>query len=135
MELKVKFFDKESWSIHGTINAFISLLLLILFKQKITTQLLIKISILGMMDGALIPKMIFALFISLLIFDGSIGMIQTTIISLFSVYLCHFIPKNNIVAKSIENNIVLLNIFRVIIFLWMTYISYDLTKPLFKKSV
>ena len=134
MELKLRFFDDERWSIHGTISVFITLCLLILFKQKITTQLLIKISILGMMDGALIPKLIFALFISLLIFDGSINNIQTFLIALLSICISNFIPKKNIVQQTIENNIILLNMFRMIVLIWMSYISYNLGNSFYKKN-
>ena len=59
MELKLKFFDKEEWSMYGTINVMIPFLLLIVLQQKISYDTLILASIIGMMKGDLIPKIIF----------------------------------------------------------------------------
>ena len=127
MKLCLKFLDSEKWSIYGTTKVFISLLLFILFKQKITTELLIKISILGMMDGDLLPKLVFTCFLNTLIYKNDVHSIITSILSLVSVVISHFyVPYNNKIQKYIENNIVLLMIFRMIVVIWIGYITYNL---------
>jgi len=126
MELRLKFLDSEKWSIYATTKVLISLLLFILFKQKLTTNLLIKISILCMMDGDLLPKLIFTCFLNTLIYKNDAHSIITSILSLISVVITHYIPYNNKIQKYIENNNVLLMIFRMIVVIWIGYNTYNL---------
>ena len=72
MELKLKFFDKEEWSMYGTINVMIPFLLLIVLQQKISYDTLILASIIGMMKGDLIPKIIFTGFLNFLVYEKNI---------------------------------------------------------------
>ena len=68
------------------------------------------------------------------LFDGSINNIQTFLIALLSICISNFIPKKNIVQQTIENNIILLNMFRMIVLIWMSYISYNLGNSFYKKT-
>ena len=68
MELIFKFFDKEEWSMYATINVFIPLILLFLFKQKLTVSVLILVSLMAMMKGDLLSKILFVGFLYFLLY-------------------------------------------------------------------
>ena len=124
MELKLKFFDKEEWSMYGTINVMIPFLLLIVLQQKISYDSLILASIIGMMKGDLIPKIIFTGFLNFLVYEKNIEWIFRSILFVVSTFIIHFIPYNNIVHKTVMNNNILLWIMRSIVLIWMCYIFY-----------
>ncbi|MAR50588.1 MAG: hypothetical protein CML42_05635 [Rhodobacteraceae bacterium] len=124
MELKLKFFDKEEWSMYGTINVMIPFLLLIVLQQKISYDTLILASIIGMMKGDLIPKIIFTGFLNFLVYEKNIEWIFRSILFVVSTFIIHFIPYNNIVHKTVMNNNILLWIMRSIVLIWMCYIFY-----------
>ena len=124
MELKLKFFDKEEWSMYGTINVMVPFLLLIVLQQKISYDTLILASIIGMMKGQLIPKIIFTGFLNFLVYEKNIEWIFRSILFVVSTFIIHFIPYNNIVHKTVMNNNILLWIMRIIVLIWMCYIFY-----------
>ena len=124
MELKLKFFDKEEWSMYGTINVMIPFLSLIVLQQKISYDTLILASIIGMMKGDLIPKIIFTGFLNFLVYEKNIEWIFRSILFVVSTFIIHFIPYNNIVHKTVMNNNILLWIMRSIVLIWMCYIFY-----------
>jgi len=124
MEIKLKFFDKEEWSMYGTINVIIPFLLLIFLRQRISYDTLILASIIGMMKGDLIPKIIFTGFLNFLVYEKNIQWVFRSIIFVISTFIIHFIPYNNIVHQTVMNNNSLLWVMRTIIFIWMCYIFY-----------
>ena len=71
MELTFRFLDKANWSYYGTLNVVIPLFLFIIFKQRIDLQALVFMSLLGMMDGNLISKILFVVFLNLLVYNSS----------------------------------------------------------------
>tara|TARA_B100000519_G_C14249476_1_gene441658 strand:- start:583 stop:966 length:384 start_codon:yes stop_codon:yes gene_type:complete len=124
MEIKLKFFDKEEWSMYGTINVIIPFLLLLLLRQRISYDTLILASIIGMMKGDLIPKIIFTGFLNFLVYEKNIQWVLRSIIFIVSTFIIHFIPYNNVVHKTVMNSNLLLMVMRTIIFIWMCYIFY-----------
>ena len=68
MELIFRFFDKEEWTTYGTLNVIIPLVIFILFRQKLTASLLIFMSLLGMMHGDPLAKILFTGFLNFLVF-------------------------------------------------------------------
>ena len=132
MELKLKFFNNEMWSIHGTINVAIILLLFLITRQQITVQTLIFMSILGMMKGPLLNKIIFTGFMNFLVFRPNVEWIFKSILFIIGILITHQIPEQNKLQLLIKNNIIYLNIFRGVIFVWMVYIMYLIIFPLNK---
>ena len=124
MKIKLKFFDKEEWSMYGTINVIIPFLLLIFLRQRISYDTLILASIIGMMKGDLIPKIIFTGFLNFLVYEKNIQWVFRSIIFVISTFIIHYIPYNNIVHQTVMNNNSLLWVMRTIIFIWMCYIFY-----------
>ena len=132
MKLTFRFLDKEEWSIYATINVAIILLLFLVTMQKINVQSLVFMSLLGMMEGPLLEKIIFTGFLNFLVYEPSNNWIIRSIIYIISIILISYIPYNNIVQETIENNMVFLNIFRGIVGVWMVYILYRIIYPIIK---
>ena len=128
MELTLKFSDKEIWSMYGTINVMVPFILLILFNQ-VTPATLILASILGMMKGSLLSKIIFTGFLNFLVYEYNIYWVLRSCLFVISTIIIHYIPYNNIVHKTVMNSTILLWIMRIIIFIWMSYILYNIATP------
>ena len=123
MNVQFKFFDKELWSIYATLNTCIPLILFILFKQKLDIQTLTLSSLIGMMQGNILSKIFFTFFLLLLSFKNNINIIKS-VICILSIIIIHYIPYNNYIQKQIYNNKYLLILFRIIIFIWISYFIY-----------
>ena len=135
MELIFRFFDKEEWSIYGTLNVIIPLVIFILFRQKLTASLLIFMSLLGMMHGDLLAKILFTGFLNFLVFENSLAWIGRSILLVVSVVLMHMVPYKNQVHMAVYNNELGMNMTRAAIIMWISYILYLILKPLYKKYV
>lgn len=135
MELIFRFFDKEEWSTYGTLNVIIPLVIFILFRQKLTASLLIFMSLLGMMHGDLLAKILFTGFLNFLVFENSLAWIGRSILLVISVVLMHMIPYKNPLHITVYNNELGMNMTRAAIIIWMSYILYLILKPLYKKYV
>ena len=128
MELILKFFDKEIWSMYATINVMVPFILLIVFNQ-VTPSTLILASILGMMKGSLLSKILFTGFLNFLVYKYNIYWILRSCLFVISTIIIHYIPYNNIVHKTVMNSNILLWIMRITVFIWMSYILYNIATP------
>lgn len=124
MQLKMIFLDQESWSIYATINVAVILLLLVICKSQINTRILILISLLGMMKGKLITKLIFTSFLGLLIYRNDLHWIRTISICIMGVIITHHIPEGNRLQVAIMNTKWYLLAFRTIVISWIVLIFY-----------
>ena len=122
MKSTFTFFDKEIFSIYATFYTIIPIFLLFLFK-KINLQTLVLSSIISMMSGKIIDKIIFTIFLCLLIINKK-NYKEVIPIFIISVIINHYISQNIIFSKKIIQNKCFLNVFRFIIFIWFLYISY-----------
>ena len=132
MNLTFRFLDKEEWSIYATINVAIILLLFLVTRQKINIQSLVFMSLLGMMEGPLLEKIIFTGFLNFLVYEQNNNWIIRSILYVIAIVFISYIPYNNIIQETIENSMVLLNIFRGIVGVWMVYILYRIIYPISK---
>jgi hypothetical protein len=73
MELIFKFFDKEDWSVHGTLRTVIPFIILIIARLKLDALTLIFISLMGMMKGGIVPKVLFVGFLNNLCYFDNIN--------------------------------------------------------------
>ena len=124
MNLSFKFLDKEEWSIYGTLNTLIVLILLKISKNSFNYQSLIFSSLIGMMNGDLLPKILFTGFLNFLVMDCTKEWIYRSIIYVISVIIIHQVKYNNNIHKSFINNKLLLYIFRIIVIIFMIYLLY-----------
>ena len=132
MELIFKFLDKEEWSVHGTLRTAIPFLLLIIMKLKIDALTLIFISLMGMMKGDIISKILFVGFLNFLVFEPTKEWIIKSIIYVISIILMNYVKYGNKIEKTILNSNIYMVLFRLLIIGWMCYILYLIIYPLSK---
>lgn len=128
MEIKIKFFDKLDWSIYATLQTIIVLLILKLkIKNIINIKILVLSSLISMMEGKLLPKLIYTFFLCLLVHDKK-EFINNTIITLLACLIINYINKDNPIYNLFFENKVMKNLLILAIGLWMIYIPYLLYK-------
>lgn len=124
MELTFRFLDKENWSFYGTLNVLIPLFLFIIFKQRIDLQALIFMSLLGMMEGDLLPKILFTGFLNFLVYNPSNEWVIRSSIFVVSVYLMNLVKINNPIQQFVMKSEPLQWLLRIVILCWMLYIFF-----------
>ena len=97
MKSTFTFFDKEIFSIYATFYTIIPIFLLFLFK-KINLQTLVLSSIISMMSGKIIDKIIFTIFLCLLIINKK-NYKEVIPIFIISVIINHYISQKIIFSK------------------------------------
>ena len=128
MEIKIKFFDKLDWSIYATLQTIIVLLILKLkIKNIINIKILVLSSLISMMEGKLLPKLIYTFFLCLLVHDKK-EFINNTIITLLACLIINYINKDNPIYNLFFENKIMKNLLILCIGLWMIYIPYLLYK-------
>lgn len=126
MKINFKFLDKEEWSMYATLNTIIPFLLLLITKQKINLKNIIFSSIVNMMEGDLLPKILFTGFLNFMTMENNINWVIQSIIYVLSVFISHFIPYNNPVHKFVYKNEFVKYIFIITIVIWMLFISEEI---------
>ena len=130
MKVSHHFFDKVNWSLFATLQ---TLIILIIFKIGIPINqlhVLVFASILSMMKGKLLPKLIYTFFLCLMVWKDNKEFIVATILSIVSVIITHYIKENNKIYSFIKQNSYLKFIVIIAIAIWMIYIPYLLYKKL-----
>jgi len=132
MELIFRFFDKEKWSFNATINVLIPFILFLLTEQKLDLQALIFMSLIGMMEGDLLSKIIMTGFLNFLVYKPTTEWIIRSIIFVVSVIIINYIPQNdkNPLYKLVTSSEIAKWMMRIIIFIWMCYIAYLIILPI-----
>ena len=136
MLTKFRFLDKETWSYYATLNVFIPLLLFKIMNFDINSQAMIFMSLLAMMQGDLLPKILFTGFLNFLVFEPNMNWVYRSMIYVFSIIAFHYIPMENPVNEFIMKYKIVQYILIIIIAIWMCYImkpSFIWTKSIFAK--
>ena len=126
MKLIFKFLDTEKWSMFGTINTLVPFLLTLLFQQQVDLRNMVFSSVICMMDGQLLPKILFVGFLNFMVMEENINWVIQSCIYVASVFIIHHIPYNNFIHKFVFTNTVASSIFKILIVLWMLRIGYDI---------
>ena len=132
MNLTFRFFDKETWSIYGVHKTFVILMLFILLKRPLTITNLILMSLLAMMEGGLLEKVLFTGFLVLMVSQPTLDWVLESILFVVSIVFIHYIPQNNPIQRMFETTDILLWVMRIASFLWMSYIVFKIIKPFSK---
>ena len=122
MLAKFRFLDKESWSYYATLNVFIPLILFKIMNFDINSQAMIFMSLLAMMQGDLLPKILFTGFLNFLVFEPNMNWVYRSMIYVFSIIAFHYIPMENPVNEFIIKYKIVQYILIVTIMIWMFYI-------------
>ena len=132
MELTLKFLDIEKWSLHGTLRTLIPFLLFLVLKLKLDVKSLVLMSILGMMKGSLLIKLIFTCFLNFMIYKPTQQWLTNFIVYLVSVILMDYIKYQNSLETLLYSNTLFMWIFRLIIIGWIGYLLHKIILPLNK---
>ena len=122
MQISSVFLDKEQWSIYATLNVALILLLFLIAKRNVTYQIMILMSLVGMMKGNLLPKIIYTCFLSFLIYDNSHEWKYNNGLLIIGVVITHYIKQNHFMHTFIWNNTFFLWIFRAVVMIWILII-------------
>ena len=118
MIVSFKFFDKEEWSLYATLQTLIPLIIYYLgFGNINNIPLLTLSSLITMMQGELLSKLIFSFFLSMLIWKDK-KLILGSILTLLATYITSIIPRNNKIYNYILNNKYLKNLIKLSIICW-----------------
>ena len=129
MKIVSQFFDKENWSLYATLQTIVILSIMKLGKIHINKlNILVFASLLAMMRGDLLPKLIYTFFMCLLVWGNKKQFVKLSIITIISVLIIHFIKKNNKIYQFLIQNKITKIVLIVSIILWMIYIPYLLIK-------
>jgi hypothetical protein len=131
MLLSLRFFDKESWSFYATLNVVIPCVLFAIFKQKFNSQSLIFMSLLAMMQGTLLAKILVTGFLCFLIFEPTDKWVYRSILYIISILIIHYIPKNHLIHNLVINSDILKIPVIIVIFIWMMYILHPAVNFIF----
>ena len=132
MELTFRFFDKRNWSYYATINVMIPTILILLSQGYMSTQDLIFVSLMGMMEGSLTSKILMTVFLNFLVFQPDVAWIKRSVIYVISIIFMNMINQNNIIHKTIMGSEPLQVVMNAIIAIWMCYIMYVILYKLYK---
>lgn len=135
MLVKFKFLDVEKWSLFATLNTFIPLILTILAKQDFDLKNMIVSSIISMMEGDLLPKILFTGFINFILMKENKKWIIKSSIYVLSIIIIHHIQFDNKLHQLSYENQFIKYILIILIILWMIRIFgliFKKTKKIFK---
>tara|TARA_Y100001958_G_C21227869_1_gene553322 strand:+ start:239 stop:676 length:438 start_codon:yes stop_codon:yes gene_type:complete len=132
MKLTFRFFDKKIWSYYATINVVIPTVLILILQGNMSTQDLIFVSLMGMMEGNIYSKIIMTGFLNFLVFEPDIAWIKRSMVYVVSIALMDTVKQNNSIHKAIMKSELLQMLMNIIIVLWMGYILYVILGKLYK---
>ena len=131
MQVELVFFDNEMWSYHAFLLVIIPIVLLLLSTGELTIQDMIFLSLLGMMKGDLLPKIVLTVFLCLLVFVPTVGWLTRSTLYMASVLLMDRVKMNNVVHRAIMNSTVLQLPIKILIAVWMGYISCSIISDMY----
>lgn len=127
MFVSFRFFDKEFWSVFATLQSILILTIFYFTVHLNKLETLVFASLIAMLQGHLIPKLVFTFFLSLIVWDKN-EFYSGTLATILSVVITHYIDYNNSLHKLFYNNFLLVNLLRLSIILWFIYIIYLINK-------
>ena len=126
MKINIKFLDKIEWSMYATLNTIIPFVFLILTRQNINLKNIVFSSIINMMEGDLIPKILFTGFLNFMTMENNINWVIQSIIYVVSVLIVHYIPYNNKLHQITYKNNFVKYILIITIIIWMLFIFKEI---------
>ena len=127
MLVSFRFFDKELWSVFATLQSMIILIIFYFTVHLNKLETLVFASLIAMLQGNLIPKLIFTFFLSLIVWDKK-EFYSGSLATILSVVITHYIEYENSLHKVFYNNFLLINLVRLSIAAWFIYIIYLINK-------
>jgi hypothetical protein len=131
MQVTSRFFDTLDWSIYGTLQTMIPLVILRYGDHSSNLKYLVMSSVIVMMDGKLLHRAIYAFFLSLMVWSNTKGFLINTFLTVVSTILTYYIPYPNPVQKYISSEPILRKVVYITIVIWFIIIVYLIKKELY----
>ncbi len=122
MNVSFKFFDNHQWSIFATLRAFIILCIFAFSGHFFKFHMLILASLLAMMDGFFVHRIIFATFMSLLFYEKSMEYIKKLFFIIIAVIASGFVYENGFLHQFLIKR--LSTVVYFLIGFWFLYIFF-----------
>ena len=127
MITQFRFFDKEPWSIYATLQTIVILLIFKMGFNIFTLKILVLSSLISMMQGNLLPRLIFAFFLSLLVWEPE-DILLGAFLTVISALITYYIPYDNVIHRLFLDNSILNYILKASIIIWFIVIVYLMFK-------
>ena len=124
MKITNIFFDKNEWSIYATIQTLIIIIIMKIGIKNINLRFLVLSSLIAMIKGELLPKLIYVFFLCLLTWSNDKSFFQNTFYTILAALIVNYIPYNNKIHKLFSKNTYLRLLLFSSIFLWFIYILF-----------
>ena len=135
MKVDIRFLDTERWGIHATVCTLVPLLLTLLAGQTVDLQSMVFMSVLCMMDGDLLPKILLTGFLSFMTMKENKDWIVRSCIYVASVMIVHRIEYDNPVHRLVYTNPAFNAVTKLLIAAWMARIGYLILQSLNKITI
>lgn len=125
MNVNFRFMDNNEWTTYATLQSIVALLILTPFLDT-SLKVLTLATLLGMMQGKTLHRLIFTGFICILLFRESYSLWTNSIIVLLTSYILCIIPKKNPIYNMFSKNKLLNKILWFGIYVWVLYFAFKL---------
>jgi len=133
MIVKFRFFDVEAWSIYATLQTIVALVIFSLGFKVFDLSLLVLSTLIAMMQGKLLPRAIFAFFLSLAVWPER-SLLRGTILTVMAALATGMIPYNNPIQKAVSSSRILKSLVAISIFIWFIVIIYLMSDALINRK-
>ena len=93
MKITNIFFDKNEWSIYATIQTLIIIIIMKIGIKNINLRFLVLSSLIAMIKGELLPKLIYVFFLCLLTWSNDKSFFQNTFYTILAAIILYLSSK------------------------------------------
>ena len=129
MKLLLRFLESDDiWNIKTTVLSSLYIILFYIFGVKMTIQILVMLSIFAMFNGKLLSKLVFALFLNLVISSNFNNQnLYILIISLLAIFIGDYISDKKItneLVSFIDRTKIIKLFIQASYYIWMIFMFY-----------
>ncbi len=127
MKVSFKFFDNERWSVSATMITGVALVMFWLFGIRMDLRMFVLCSLIGMMSGDLVSKIVFGAFLGIGLGVG-LGVDWRKIVAIIgAIVLGDVVSRGKwfgVITDKIVGSYLAMKLFQIVIFGWMIGIGY-----------
>ena len=130
MKITSKFFDDENWSLYASLQTMVILAIMrIGIKDIFTLRVLVLASIISMMSGKVVPRLIYSFFLCLMVWSNSGEKFYgLTLFTILATFVSAIIPRKNKVYNVFYENKIAKTGLWIGIWVWLLYMPYLIYK-------
>lgn len=129
MKLLLRFLEADDvWNIKTTVLSSLYIILFYIFGVKMTIQILVMLSIFAMFNGKLLSKLVFVLFLNLVISNNFNNQnLYTLIVSLLAIFIGDYLSDKKItneLVSFIDRTKIIKLFIQASYYIWMIFMFY-----------